>query len=53
MSSTTLETEVIPGFLTIITDLVSDNILAILAFAGAILVWGVAKKWIFGGTNRI
>jgi len=32
---------------------VDENLVIVLAFAAGIIVWGVMKKWVFGGTARI
>lgn len=40
-------------FLTAIETNIGDMLPAVLAFVAAIMVWGVLKKWIFGGTSRI
>lgn len=52
MDGTVLTAE-INSFIDSITDLVNTNLGLVLGFAAAIIVWGVAKKWLFGGTARI
>jgi len=41
------------AFLDAVGTAIDDNIGLILVFAAGILMWGVAKKWIFGGTSRV
>jgi len=40
-------------FIDSFVDILTDNLPIVLAFAGAILVWFVLKKWVFGGSHRI
>jgi len=41
------------SFLDAVGTNIDENLGIILAFAAGILMWGVAKKWIFGGTSRV
>jgi len=41
------------SFIDAVSTNINENIGLILVFAAGILMWGVAKKWIFGGTSRV
>jgi len=41
------------AFIDSVQGYVNDNLGLVLTFAAGIMVWGVLKKWIFGGTSRI
>jgi len=40
-------------FIDNVQTFVGANLGLVLAFAAGIMVWGLLKKWIFGGTARI
>lgn len=43
----------INAFIASITGYVSDNLGIVLTFTAGVLVWGLLKKYVFGGTRRI
>jgi len=40
-------------FIDQVQTFVGANLGLVLAFAAGIMVWGILKKWVFGGTSRI
>lgn len=41
------------SFIESFQTILSGNLDNVLAFAAGIIVWNVAKKWIFGGSGRV
>lgn len=41
------------AFIDAIKEFTSDNLVTVLVFTAGIVLWGVLKKWIFGGSRRI
>lgn len=41
------------GFISTIGSYIGNNLGIILTFASAIILFGIFKKWVFGGARRI
>lgn len=50
---TTVVASMTQGFISNIGTAVGDNIGIVLGFAVAIILWGIFKKYVFGGARRI